>query len=288
MSVTIKEFNIHVENLFFRTIIDAPQGLDVSRQEKSKNETLHNHTAAELFVCGQGMLTIKTQKGILLLRAGDAAIVPPGVFHKTEHISSDAQVYTVCFMCFENKSKNYTDLYKSFSIFFEEKEIKLYRNKLEIFEEVKQIMKSSQKEDAFLPAFLTLGLILRLLSKEHQIILKQNPEYTGSIDVKRTRQLENLIALNYTKNWTSKDYAEELFVSKRTLDRLSKKRYHTTLHQAIIQKRVDTAENLLFTTDMPVEKIAAVVGFSSLSSFYKAFEKSYGISPAKYRKSRAT
>lgn len=287
MSVIIKEFNVHVENLFFRTIIDAPNGLPYDKQTPDIQKDLHNHISAELFTCGKGEVIIKTQGKTIILKAGDTAIIPPGVFHRAELLSENSQVYTVSFICFENKNKNRTDLYKSFLIFFEKKEIKIYKNKFEIFEKVRQILEESKKSDNFLPAFYMLELILNLLSKEHNVILKEQLEDTGKVDLKRIMQLEELVELNYMKNWTLDDYAENLFVSKRTLDRISKKRFNASLHQTITQKRIKMSEILLLTTDMTIEMISSKVGFSSVSGFYKEFGKIYGVSPAKYRKNNS-
>ncbi len=286
MSVIISEFNVHVENLFFRTIIDS-LGLTCDEQVPDIEKELHNHTSAELFTCGKGGIIIKTQGETIILKAGDTAIIPPGVFHRAELLSESSQGYAISFMCFDNKNKNRTDLYKSFLIFFEKKEIKIYKNKFEIFEKVRQILEESKKSDNFLPAFHMLELILNLLSKEHNVILKEKLEDTGKVDLKRIMHLEALINLNYMKNWTSDDYAENLFVSKRTLDRISKKRFNASLHQTITQKRIKTAEILLLTTNMTIEMISSKVGFGSVSSFYKEFGKICGVSPAKYRKNNS-
>ena len=51
-----------------------------------------------------------------------------------------------------------------------------------------------------------------------------------------------------------------------------------------MDKRIQTAEQLLVTTDMTVDKIAVTVGFSSSAGFYREFMKRYDTTPAEYRK----
>lgn len=51
-------------------------------------------------------------------------------------------------------------------------------------------------------------------------------------------------------------------------------RHETLMHQVDI---------LLRNSSYPVEKVAEIVGYSSLSNFYRVFNKFYGLSPAKYR-----
>jgi len=50
--------------------------------------------------------------------------------------------------------------------------------------------------------------------------------------------------------------------------------------------RMQRAGNLLRTSDLPVKRIAELVGFSSRSAFTRQFEKKTGLSPRDYRKAR--
>ena len=50
-----------------------------------------------------------------------------------------------------------------------------------------------------------------------------------------------------------------------------------------MEKRLDVAAEMLRTSDMPAEKIALTVGFSSKNIFWKEFQIKYGMTPAKYR-----
>ena len=48
--------------------------------------------------------------------------------------------------------------------------------------------------------------------------------------------------------------------------------------------RLDKVVELLKTTDANVNEIAQQVGFSSISTFYKTFNRVFGVSPAEWRK----
>ena len=48
--------------------------------------------------------------------------------------------------------------------------------------------------------------------------------------------------------------------------------------------RVKEAEKLLLTTDYPMDKISAEVGWKSTSSFINKFSEIYGVTPAKFRR----
>ncbi len=56
-----------------------------------------------------------------------------------------------------------------------------------------------------------------------------------------------------------------------------------SINQAIIRHRLDTAQSLLISTELPVASIAFECGFNSLSPFYEAFKKRFQLSPSQLR-----
>lgn len=60
-----------------------------------------------------------------------------------------------------------------------------------------------------------------------------------------------------------------------------------TINQSIIRHRLDTAQALLISSDLPVASIAFESGFGSLSRFYEAFEQRFGTSPKGFRQRMA-
>lgn len=56
-----------------------------------------------------------------------------------------------------------------------------------------------------------------------------------------------------------------------------------TINQSIVRHRLDTAQSLLISTDMPITTIAFEAGFGSLSRFYEAFEQRFQVKPREFR-----
>ena len=56
-----------------------------------------------------------------------------------------------------------------------------------------------------------------------------------------------------------------------------------TLNQAITRHRLDTAQSLLISSDLPIASVAFESGFGSISRFYDTFEARFDTTPAKYR-----
>lgn len=83
---------------------------------------------------------------------------------------------------------------------------------------------------------------------------------------------------------TENDLAEKLNLSRRQINRILIQTYGMGFRQKMLQSRMEYASMLLRRTDKAVGEIAALVGYTAESSFYKAFNHYYHISPSEYRK----
>jgi len=91
------------------------------------------------------------------------------------------------------------------------------------------------------------------------------------------------IATHYTEAITLGDVAKAACVSENYANTLSKKIIGTTVKAHITNVRVFRARMLLAETDDKIIRIALDSGFRSLSSFYDAFHRLVGTSPAEFR-----
>ncbi|MFC5060406.1 GlxA family transcriptional regulator [Saccharothrix xinjiangensis] len=82
---------------------------------------------------------------------------------------------------------------------------------------------------------------------------------------------------------TLEDIAGKAGTSTRTLNRRFREQTGTTPLQWLLRARVRRAQHLLETTDHPVDRIAAQVGFGSPTAFRDRFKRVAGTSPQSYR-----
>ena len=82
--------------------------------------------------------------------------------------------------------------------------------------------------------------------------------------------------------------AQRAAVSSRTLARRFQEQTSTTPLQWLLATRVRNARHLLETTRLPVEEIAALVGFDTAANFRERFRRTVGVSPAIYRRTFGT
>ena len=88
---------------------------------------------------------------------------------------------------------------------------------------------------------------------------------------------------NYAENITNEQLAKLVNYHPYYLNRIFKKYIGVTLHKYLLDYRISMAENLLFSTKTPIEKIAEQVGFNSTNCFISYFKKSKQLTPSQYR-----
>jgi transcriptional regulator GlxA family with amidase domain len=82
--------------------------------------------------------------------------------------------------------------------------------------------------------------------------------------------------------------AARIGASPRTANRMFKEQTGTTPMQWLLRKRVSHAQELLETTDLPIESIAAHCGFGTAISMRQHFARHAGASPMVYRRTFRT
>jgi transcriptional regulator GlxA family with amidase domain len=84
---------------------------------------------------------------------------------------------------------------------------------------------------------------------------------------------------------TLEDMARQAQVSIRTLNRRFKEQTGTSPLQWVLATRVRRAQQLLETTGLSIEQVAATVGFESATTFRDRFNRLVGTNPQAYRRS---
>ena len=88
----------------------------------------------------------------------------------------------------------------------------------------------------------------------------------------------------FDPNLSSKLISDEVGLSVNYIRTMFKSTTNMSIIDYIAGKRLDYACELLLSSSSSIEEIASQTGFSAMSSFYTAFKKKYGITPAQFRK----
>lgn len=97
------------------------------------------------------------------------------------------------------------------------------------------------------------------------------------------QKLNDAIEDNFKSKHTPADYAELLFVSVKTLTRVSKAYFNKTVSELINNRIITEGKRELFLTNKAVKEIAYELGYEDEFYFSRFFKINTGMSPQTYR-----
>jgi AraC-like DNA-binding protein len=118
--------------------------------------------------------------------------------------------------------------------------------------------------------------------------LEAGEEKSPSMSLKIINKMERareILKNSYKLNVTREEIAGEININPDTLGKMFKKYTGSSINDYRNDLRINEAVKLLKTTDSSIINIAYAVGFDSLSSFYRVFQKNIGQPPTIYRDS---
>jgi transcriptional regulator GlxA family with amidase domain len=119
--------------------------------------------------------------------------------------------------------------------------------------------------------------------------------FTTQFDITRSENLplldarlrKLLVLIEANPLGSSQDWALALNLSNSHLQRLFKEATGVALGQAVTEKRLQKAAQLLATTNLRIKEIAYAVGYEHTSSFTRAFERRFAQAPRHFRMKNA-
>lgn len=284
----IRDYSIHIEDMCLQVLLNARDGAHEQYEQSALWDNasiiLHTHLFSELFICDRGSVEIKTADGITVLFPGDIMVVPAGTAHVKLPSPPDTRWKSVCFSCVKRQVRGCEKFFRKFQPLLEGDHPLILRSHPGLNLRVSCLMQSIAEERTGLFPLELVNLLAYIIDGERGDTPHAAGNSTYYPDIGRMSRLENLVATQFTSDLKTKDAAEQFYLSTRQLDRICRKRYGTTFRQAIINRRLQVAEEMIGTTQMTIEQIGKAVGFRSRVSFFRAFSSAYGVSPNEYRK----
>lgn len=270
---------------------------------KSKYRKIYEHQF--IFCCsGKANAIIEDRK--YEMTPGTLLLIRPGIPHyfwKDEE--SPGEQYWVHFDFVYRKDKNSLDeLIESNSIISSEEvlpqpdliiEETIFENgftfpeflKIEHFDQAKELFQKIISCYELHEKMWQLECKIYLLQIFNIIINQQNT--TGISNMENTEQeIIRTVTQYLYKNSFRKFYLNELCnvvgLSEDYIGRIFKKQVGMTIIQFVSQLRLQKAKYLLSETDLTIENISEIVGYSDVFYFSKVMKKEEGISPLNWRK----
>lgn len=120
-----------------------------------------------------------------------------------------------------------------------------------------------------------LSMLTDYLWLEHMI----QPEYDEDLEPLLT-YIEN----NLQEPLSVENLCTRFHISKSALYRKFQKYLHTTINGYVTQLRMQKAQDLLETTDLPIYRICEETGIDNYQYFCRRFKQQNGVTPLQYRK----
>lgn len=117
----------------------------------------------------------------------------------------------------------------------------------------------------------------------HQILMKISSHLHFSPNALALK-IKNLLDAHLYKECSIVQIANQIHVSKDTLNRIFKKCYNRTPYDYLLGKKIDIAKTLLITTDFSVQHISHTLSYHNVRYFSDLFTNKVGLSPVEYRK----
>ena len=273
-------FSVTVENVTVEFLAEQPE----ADTKQITSLTRHDHAYIELFACASGNVVIDTDSGETVLGAGDVAIVPAHFRHILVDSASFGIRAVVGITFIHRYMQSGMNLYAVLQALSGNNGMERIENCPDLCDAVVALANASAETGSCLPA---LRLVLLLAEAAEQKSKPDRPDTAEILcsggDIDRISRLDYLINSCFMRELTAKNAAESLFISERQLMRITRKRYGTTFRQTLQNKRLDVAAKLLCETDDSAAEISRKVGFQSVSHFYRAFGKRFGLTPNAYR-----
>ena len=187
---------------------------------------------------------------------------------------------------FKNQTIQYSD--DSLRYIFKAREPLLIKRSNTVFQYLIEEMyheyisrQSNSQEILYRELFLLLDKIKRAFTSNQSLTQKEHLSKAMLIET-----VNKLCDKNNTAYISLNDVAEEFRLTPSYFSILFKKNVGINYRDYIKNLRLEKAAFQLLTTNMNIIDVAQFCGFSNTKRFYQAFYQKYGITPAKFRKSR--
>jgi len=255
----------------------------------SPHETLtHEHAWYEFHCVKKGSVEIKTDNKTYIIKANEALFIPPHTYHNTNAMVENTQYVGLGFELSCNKKSTQEQLYQSLTSVFSTSDcIKLTkcRKLIDTSHELLSYANEGHSPDRcrFHNMLTTFLFQLHDKLRETNVLEPLSDDNADDEGPDLRNYLIDYLTSNKINNITLEELSQKMYLNKKQINRIVKKRYNMTFKQKQIRFRIENAKKHLAETSLSVDEIAALVGYTNLTSFYKAFRKIVGVTPKVYR-----
>ena len=110
------------------------------------------------------------------------------------------------------------------------------------------------------------------------------PKGKGFIGISQLKMLRREIHKAPELDWSLAELAKRLNISKSYVQKLYKEHFGISYIDDLLEARIRMAKQLLTTTDLRINEVAASCGYQNATHFMRQFKEKTGLSPTEYKK----
>ncbi len=266
----------YLENTFFE------------KEIKFKPTMVHEHAWYELHYVEKGTLEVTKNGETISVSDGEMLFLPPRTYHSTR--SLEGTVFnSFGFEISKNNNKSTENLYNTISKILENSNSLHTDDTKTVAEMSKELKKYFEKGGQITDCRVhnMLSLILFALTD----VLPQKADNKTAVSFENLTHIEDkrhfvldFLTSHELNNLSLNELSEKIYLSPKQINEIIKKRYNMTYKQKQIRYKIENAKRQIRSSNLPIDTIATQVGYTNLTSFYKAFKEIVGMSPSEYRK----
>ena len=235
---------------------------------------LHLHRQVEMIYVKSGQLRVTIDDETYILNAGDLSITFPNRPHSTESIGDSEAVLMIFNPEFAGGYINELSRRKPAVPVITDDKVPY-----ECTYAIDHILECCSEGRDFRIAqgymHIILGCIMPLLTMQSEV------ETSDSVDM--CHKIIEYIAENFKEDMSLDSVSHELGLNKYYISHIFSDKIHESFPAYLGRCRSEHAARLLKTTHMTVTDIGYASGFNSSRTFYRAFQRVYGVTPQEYR-----
>lgn len=259
--------------------------------DQSCVEFLHTHDCFEIYYCLSGTQHIHVDGSTQTLSAGNLILIRPGVSHHTVYEPNHPKTYVVFVFTPPTVSaakakvlQPEDEILLAVQRYFEDHPFFVCQD---AFDCVSILDRLGRELAAHLPG---KAQMVALLYQQYLLSALRNfdtllPTKVGASNSNLAIEITKYMHANYYNNLTMQDIARVFFVSPRHINRVFEDYFGQSFKRTLNIYRLNYAKNYFLDTDFSVEKVAAMVGFSSPKMLYQMFREIEGMTIAEFRAS---
>ena len=262
-------------------------GLCLDHSPKMKS-CMHSHYHAEIFTVFRGEMTVVTERGTDIIKAGETVIIPPFLMHQTLYTENIFRV-TIAFL-HPKGDLTQRPLHRRLHEISNSENVVLY-NTPSILNTFDRLLNYTQGDFHFKEQLIlsTLSELTVLLCQRGE---SQQTSYPKVLDDDKNYR-RYIIRAVFDRAFSSREFpikaptlgelSEYLHLSTKQTERAILIEFGRSFQEEITHRRITKAQELLLNSTMTVNKIALAVGYTVTRGFFTAFSKKCGMTPGQYR-----